>query len=220
MGSITRSLANNITTGGVILPAGITNASVSAVTSFANAANPANLVLISTQTASASATISFTTGLNSTYDEYIFKFIDIHPATDDVDFTFNMSTDSGSNYNVTKTTTFFNAYHAEADNSNGLGYDTGRDLAQSTGFQIISYDVGNGNDESCSGSLQLFNPASTTYVKHFITNTNVYTAANLSINAYVAGYGNTTSAVNAIQFKMSSGNIDDGVIKLYGVKKS
>jgi hypothetical protein len=110
MGSITRSLSNNITTGGVILPAGITNSSVSAVTSFANAPS-GTLILLSTQTASASANISFTTGLNSTYDEYIFKFIDIHPATDSANFTFNGSTDSGSNYNVTKTTTFFEAFN-------------------------------------------------------------------------------------------------------------
>ena len=220
MGSITRGLSNNITTGGVILPAGITNASVSAVTSFANAANPANLVLISTQTASASATISFTTGLDSTYDEYIFKFIDIHPATDDVEFQFNMSTDSGSNYNVTKTTTFFRSAHTEDNTVADLEYRTGEDLAQSTAFQNLSPFIGNGADEQVSGTLTLFNPASTTYVKHFISVSNGYIFSNGSFNAFVAGYGNTTSAVNAIQFKMNSGNIDDGVIKLYGVKKS
>jgi hypothetical protein len=106
MGTLTRSLANNITTGGVIAPAGITNATVADITSFPNASG-GTLVLLSTQTASASATISFTTGLDSTYDEYIFKFIDIHPATDSVGFQFNMSTDGGSNYNVTKTSTYF-----------------------------------------------------------------------------------------------------------------
>jgi len=220
MGSITRSFANNIGSSGILTASAVTNATVEDVTSFDNAASPATLVLLSTQTASSSANISFTTGLDSTYDEYIFKFINIHPATDDVSFTFNMSTDSGSNYNVTKTTTFFNAYHAEADNSNGLGYDTGRDLAQSTAFQIISYNVGNSSDENLGGTLTLFNPASTTYVKHFISNANLNTSGDLSINTYVAGYGNTTSAVNAVQFKMSSGNIDDGIIKLYGVKKS
>jgi hypothetical protein len=220
MGSITRGLSNNITTGGVILPAGITNASVSAVTSFANAANPANLVLISTQTASASANISFTTGLDSTYDEYIFKFIDIHPATDNVNFTFNMSTDSGSNYNVTKTTTIFRARHDENDVDAALNYVAAQDLAQSTDFQILANIVGNGNDESCDGYLTLFNPSSTTYVKHFIGTSNNYEESNGTRNSFIAGYGNTTSAINAIQFKMSSGNIDDGVIKLYGVKKS
>jgi hypothetical protein len=219
MGSITRSLSNNITTGGVILPAGITNSSVSAVTSFANASG-GTLILLSTQTASSSATISFTTGLDSTYDEYIFKFINIHPATDNVKIQFNMSTDSGSNYNVTKTTTSFSAQHDEADTTTSLSYQTGMDLAQSTSFQNLTDDIGNGADESCAGTLILFNPSSTTYVKHFISNFNLYNQADYSINQFTAGYGNTTSAVNAIQFKMSSGNIDDGIIKLYGVKKS
>jgi hypothetical protein len=220
MGSITRSLSNNITTGGVILPAGITNASVSAVTSFSGVTAGATLVLLSTQTASSSATISFTTGLNSTYDEYIFKFINCRPATDNVDFQFNMSTDAGSNYNVTKTTSAFWAYHAEDDTDQSLGYISLEDLAQSTAFQNLSTDVGNGADESASGTLTLFNPSSTTYVKHFISTTNYYEKGNFSINQFVAGYGNTTSAVNACQFKMSSGNIADGIIKLYGVKKS
>jgi hypothetical protein len=219
MGSITRGLSNNITTGGVILPAGITNSSVSAVTSFANASGGGTLVLLSTQTASASATISFTTGLDSTYDSYIFKFIDIHPATDNVNFTFNMSTDSGSNYNVTKTTTAFDAFNAEAGTSSDIGYDTTSDLAQSTAFQLLTAGIGNGADESGAGLLTLFNPSSTTYVKHFLATMQSYLHSNFSINYYIAGYGNTTSAVNAIRFQMSSGNFD-GIIKLYGVKKS
>ena len=219
MGSITRSLSNNITTGGVILPAGITNASVSAVTSFANASG-GTLILLSTQTASNSATISFTTGLDSTYDEYIFKFINIHPATDNVDFEFNMSTDSGSNYNVTKTTTAFHAVHEEASVGTSLTYLTGEDLAQSTSFQNINFQLGNDNDQNVSGYLQLFNPSSTTYVKHFICVSNLTGYTDYVFNNYIAGYGNTTSAVNAIRFQMSSGNIDDGIIKLYGVRKS
>ena len=218
MGTITRSLSNNITTGGVILPAGITNASVSAVTSFANA-SAGTLILLSTQTASASATISFTTGLDSTYDEYIFKFINIHPSVDGGRFEFNLSTDSGSNYNVTKTTAFFYSYHNEADSSSGLEYDTGGDLAQSTGFQRIQF-VGNDNDQNLGGTLTLFNPSSTTYVKHFLLTANTIFSTDISINQFIGGYANTTSAVNAIQFKFDSGNIDDGIIKLYGVKKS
>jgi hypothetical protein len=218
MGSITRGLSNNITTGGVILPAGITNASVAAVTSFANA--PAGtLVLLSTQTASNSATISFTTGLDSTYDMYEFKFINIQARTDGADFQFNGSTDAGSNYNVTKTTTYFQAYHDEAATFFGLEYATAKDLDQSTAFQILFSGQGSGADEAGAGSLQLFNPSSTTYVKHFISNNNSYDASNISINQIPAGYFNTTSAVNAIQFKMSSGNFD-GIIKLYGLKKS
>jgi len=219
MGSITRSLANNITTSGVILPAGITNSSVSAVTSFANASG-GTLTLLSTQTASASATISSTTGLDSTYDEYIFKFINVRPATDNTEFQFNLSTDSGSNYNVTKTTTFFRAIADEADTNTGLAYRTSSDLAQSTSDQILAEAVGNGADESCSGTLTLFNPSSTTYVKHFLSQFNTYQNSNFSINSFIAGYGNTTSAINAIRFQFLSGNIADGVFKLYGVKKS
>jgi hypothetical protein len=219
MGSITRSLSNNITTGGVILPAGITNSSVSAVTSFANA--PAGtLTLLSTQTASASATISFTTGLDSTYDEYIFKFINIHPETDQANFQFNMSTDSGSNYNVTKTTTWFRVFNNEAGTDTSLAYDGNFDLAQSTAFKTLAALIGNGADENIGGTLTLFNPSSTTYVKHFICDINNYVYVDYSQNIKTAGYGNTTSAVNAVQFKMSTGNIDDGIIKLYGVKKS
>ena len=218
MGSITRSLSNNITTGGVILPAGITNSSVSAVTSFANA--PAGtLTLLSTQTASNSATISFTTGLDSTYDAYEFHFIDVHPRTDSADFQFNMSTDAGSNYNVTKTTSAFRAAHDEADTSTALTYQSAQDLAQSTSFQNLMVALGNGADESGAGYLQLFNPSSTTYVKHFISRSANYYSGNEILDFYFAGYGNTTSAVNAIQFKMSTGNFD-GDIKLYGVKKS
>lgn len=219
MGSITRSLGNNITTGGVILPAGITNSSVSAVTAFSGYTTGGTLKLLSTQTASNSATISFTTGLDSTYDAYEFHFIDIHPRTDGAYFQFNMSTDSGSNYNVTKTTTAFNAQHSEAGTDAGIGYQTSHDLAQSTAFQTLMLGIGNGADESGAGTLQIFNPSSTTYVKHFIARASLYYDANYIFEFDVAGYGNTTSAVNAIQFKMNSGNFD-GDIKLYGVKKS
>ena len=177
------------------------------------------LVLLSTQTASNSATISFTTGLDSTYDCYEFHFINIHPRTDDVVFQFNFSTDGGSNYNVTKTTTFFRAIHDEADTSTDLSYRTDADLAQSTGYQWLVAGLGNGADESASGSMQLFNPSSTTYVKHFIANLNHIYFSDYSMNNFSAGYGNTTSAVNAVRFQMSSGNFD-GDIKLYGVKKS
>jgi hypothetical protein len=166
-------------------------------------------------------TISFTTGLDSTYDEYIFKFIDINPATDSVGFQFNMSTDGGSNYNVTKTSTAVRAIHDEADTYTDLLYITAGDLAQSTAYQLLSVgSIGNGADESCSGTLTLFNPSSTTYVKHFISNCQLCTHDDYSYNGLVAGYGNTTSAVDAVRFQMSSGNIDDGIIKLYGVKKS
>jgi hypothetical protein len=217
MGAITRSLSNNITTGGVILPAGITNSSVSAVTSFANASG-GTLILLSTQTASSSATISFSTGIDSTYDEYIFKFINIHPSAQS-NFTFQGSTNGGSSYGVTTTDTFFAAYNPESGTSYGLAYDTVRDLAQSTSFIPISQTTGINNDDNTTGVLSLFNPSTTTYVKHFIARTTA-TDGSYEVDSYVAGYFNTTTAINAIQFKMSSGNIDDGIIKLYGVKKS
>jgi hypothetical protein len=221
MGTITRSLSNNITTGGVILPAGITNSSVSAVTSFANA-SAGTLTLLSTQTASASATISFTTGLDSTYDEYQFKFINCRPSSDSNTFQFQGSTNGGSTYATTITSTFFKALANEANTSAALEYVANSDLAQGTGFQCINElnDLGFDADQSISGTLTLFNPSSTTYVKHFISTTNYCHQGDYTVNGFMAGYFNTTSAINAIQFKMASNNIADGIIKLYGVKKS
>jgi hypothetical protein len=216
MGTITRSFANNITTSGVLLPASLTNNSIANVTSYNAAIATGNMVLISSQTASASASISFTTGINSTYKEYQFWFINIHPATNSL-FQFNLSTDGGANYNVTKTTTLFNAVHNESDVTTALTYRTGDDLAQSTDYQKLrGGNTGDGADECISGFLTLFNPASTTYVKHFISISNNLENA-FSANTFLAGYGNTTSAINAVDFKMSSGNIDDGVILMYGI---
>jgi hypothetical protein len=217
MGTITRSFANNITTSGVLLPASLTNNSIANVTAYNAAIATGNMVLLSTQTASNSATVSFTTGIDSTYKEYQFWFVDIAPRTDGTNFTFNMSTDAGSNYNVTKTTTIFQAYHSENDANTQLAYETGAGLAQSTAFQSLARDLGNGADESCVGTLQLFNPSSTTYVKHFISTFNAYHLSNISQEWFVAGYGNTTSAVNAVRFQMASGNFD-GTILMYGIK--
>ena len=216
MGTITRSFANNITTSGVLLPASLTNNSIANVTAYNAAIATGNMVLISSQTASNSASISFTTGIDSTYKEYQFWFVDIHPRTDGARFQFNLSTDSGSNYNVTKTTTVFRAYHDESDTATALEYQSGQDLAQSTSFQDLFGDCGSDADQASGGSLQLFNPSSTTYVKHFICTVNVATASNYSIESFIAGYGNTTSAVNAVRFQMSSGNFD-GDILMYGI---
>ena len=215
MGAIARSIANNITTSGVFTSSAIANSSVTGITVLANASD--GITLISSQTASNSASISFTSGLTSTYKAYKFVYVNINPASNNTDFQFNMSTDSGSNYNVTKTTTMFRAIHYESDASTALSYETGQDLAQSTSFQNLIEAIGNEADESASGSLLLFNPSSTTYVKHFISNSNGYFGTDATFNYYSAGYGNTTSAVNAIQFKMSSGNFD-GTIYLYGIK--
>jgi hypothetical protein len=176
------------------------------------------LILLQTQTASSSSSVSFTSNIDSTYKAYVFKFIDIHPATNNSDFEFNFSIDSGSNYNVTKTSTHFQAYHLEDGSASGLNYQTSEDLAQSTAFQTLSNNVGNDNDQSTSGNLFIYNPSSTTFVKHFIGTLNNAHGDNYQTNYFVAGYGNTTSAIDAIQFKMSSGNIDSGVIKLYGIK--
>ena len=182
--------------------------------------------LIKTLTASADSTLSFIDGtddvvLDSTYPIYRFSFINMHAGTDNANLTFNMSIDSGSNYNVAKTTTFFNTYHDEADSSTSLGYQTPADLAQGTGFQMLLYGgLGNGNDESGSGEMWLFNPSSTTFVKHFMSTVHFYYFGDYAITSRAAGYGNTTSAVDAIQFKMDSGNIDAGKIKLYGLGDS
>ena len=173
--------------------------------------------LIQTQTASASADISFTSGLDSTYDEYVFKFINIHPATDGAEFEFNLSIDGGSNYNVAKTTTTFRSYHNEGGDSTDLQYTTGDDLAQGTGSQKIIPVIGSDNDQSGSGYLHLFEPSSTTFVKHFMSRSTFAQSSDYTETCYAAGYGNTTSAVDAIQFSMSSGNIDSGTISLYGI---
>jgi hypothetical protein len=215
MGAIARNIANNITTSGVFTPDALDSGSVTGITALANVSE--GITLISSQTASASASISFTTGIDATYKAYKFVYVNINPATDNTNFTFNMSTDSGSNYNVTKTTTIFRAYHDEADTITEVGYRSTEDLAQSTAFQILALSIGSGADESVSGSMQLFNPSSTTYVKHFIANNNAYYFANYSMDNFIAGYGNTTSAVNAVRFQMSSGNFD-GTIYLYGIK--
>ena len=184
------------------------------------------VVHIKTLTASSSANLSFVHGssgvvLDGTYKEYIFKYINIHPASV-AQLVFNLSTDSGSNYNVTKTSTAMNPYQNEDDSAGSYVYRTAWDLAQSTSDQIIAQELGNGNDESGSGFMHLFEPANTSKVKHFIGTTSYYQQFGNTgaFGVIYGGYGNTTSAVNAVQFKMSSGNIDSGTIKLYGVKDS
>ena len=201
------------------------NNSISALTSAGQLAQ-GKMTLIKEQTASSSSSISFVDGsssvvLDSTYPIYMFKFINIHPATNNAYFTFQGNASGGSGFNETMTTTVFYAYHNEAGNDTLLGYIAGSDQAQGTGFQrLINDGIGNGNDECASGELTLFNPSSTTFVKHFIARTNNYYNGTYSMDSYTAGYFNTTSAIDEIQFKMSSGNIDAGTIKLYGIKGS
>ena len=195
----------------------LNNRAVKDVTEFGSITSLGSLTHISTATASASASIEFTSGIDSTYKEYVFYYVNCHPSNDATGFQFNMSTDGGSNYNVTKTTTAFRSRHDEADTSTALEYRTGEDLAQSTNFANLTSYVGSDNDQSTSGYLQIFNPSSDTFVKHFISTANVNQHTNFSTNNYMAGYGNTTSAINAIRFKFDSGNIDAGQILLFGV---
>ena len=197
----------------------LNNRSVKDITQFGSITSLGSLTHIATQTASSSASLSFTSGIDSTYKEYIFYMVNIHAQTDQVNFQFNMSIDGGSNYNVTKTTTSFRAGNYENDSSTAFSYLDSDDLAQSTGFKNLTENasMGNDNDQCLSGFLHLFNPSSTTFVKHFIARTNNAHWIDVSTDGYFAGYGNTTSAVDAIQFKMSSGNIDAGTFKLYGV---
>jgi|TARA_R100000458_G_scaffold3784_1_gene3066 hypothetical protein len=177
------------------------------------------LNLITTNTISSGvSSSSFTSNIDSTYDTYLFKFINIHGASA-TDFQINFSVDGGSNYNVTKTTTAISAYHGENDSTPDVYYITSHDLAQSTSAKKIMGTIYNDDDNSGSGYLYLFNPSSTTFVKHFISSTQRTDNAT-SNNFYTAGYGNTTSAINAVQFTMASGNIDSGVIKMYGLSKS
>ncbi len=190
--------------------------SMASITSLPSGVTGSSLVLISEQTASSSANITFDSGIDSTYKEYIFKFIDVHPATDNVIFQVNFR-DGGSSYDATKTTTLFRAYHTEADDANALEYRTASDLAQSTAAQKLNGNVGGDNDQCVIGTLHLFDPSSTTFVKHFIATTNVIKADDQSQQKFIAGYCNVTAAIDGVQFTMSSGNIDAGTFKLYGV---
>jgi len=178
-----------------------------------------DVVLLSSQTADSDTTIEFASGITSTYGEYIFRFYNVNPATDAVNLYFYGSTDGGSSYGVTKTTTFGPYANVDAadDNNTNFGYHSGKDVAQATGAHFLSYQTGNGADEHVAGELHLFNPASTTYVKHFYAKTVEYLNIDYAGENNTAGYFNTTSAINAVKFAMSSGNMD-GKFKLWGVK--
>ena len=191
--------------------------SMASITSLPSGVSGSSLVLLETKTASSDGTLSFTSGIDSTYKEYIFKFIDIHPSANDKELQVGFR-DGGTDYDATKTTTFFNALHYENDSSTSLAYVAGHDQAQSTGFlKIITTGLGNDNDQCCAGQLHLFDPSSTTFVKHFISRGTAAHQEDLTQDVYVAGYCNTTTAIDGVQFKMSSGNIDSGTIKMYGV---
>ena len=180
------------------------------------------MTFISKSTASSSSTISFTSGIDSTYKEYVFIFNNIHPSADSAEFGFQADTGTNTNYNQTITSTFFKAQHRQDAVVSGVSYDTGQDLAQSTSFQRLGFNIDASQaSDNFSGYLHLFNPSSSTFVKHFIS-TNNYTYdgdgdEQYSFNTFVAGYFNTTTAITRLQFKMESGNIDSGTITLYGI---
>ena len=192
--------------------------SISAITEIGSGAKD-SMVLIKTITASADATLTFDSGIDSTYPIYLFKFINIHPATDSVHLSFN-GRDGGSAYDATKTSSFFNILLYENDTGASLAYNTAGDLQQDTGVQSISRGIGADNDQSASGELWLFNPSSTTFVKHFMSRDSTQHGGDGSFANFVGGYFNVTAAIDGIQFSMSSGNIDAGTIKLYGLKDS
>ena len=191
------------------------NNSLSAITALPAAITGGAITLLSTTTASSSSTVDITSSIDSTYKEYIIKFYDVHPATDNV--TFQTDTGTNTSYNQTVTTSFFQAIHAEGGGSTEVSYNTGNDLAQSTSFQILTENISSDNDHGVSGTLHLFEPSSTTFVKHFMANSQYTSASNLCMQTFVAGYFNTTTVITRLQFKMSSGDIDAGTFKLYGV---
>jgi hypothetical protein len=191
----------------------LNNRAVKDITEFGSISSLGSLTHISTATASSSASIEFTLG---DYKEYQFYFVNIHPQTNIVKFTVNFR-DGESLFDATKTTTYFRARHDEAGTTGQLGYDTGEDLAQSTGEHTLCASTGNDNDQCLSGILKLFNPSSTTFVKHFIADMSDYRANDYNAREMTTGYCNTTSAIDGIRFQMSSGNIDAGQILLFGV---
>ena len=193
------------------------NNSLSAISAKPSGLSGGAMNLISTQTASGSANLSFTSGIDDTYDSYVFKFYNIHPATDGQIFYVNFR-DGGTAYDAVKTTTFFDAFHQEDDGGTpNVAYASAADLAQSTANQRVAVNVGNGNDENTSGQLTIFSPSSTVFVKHFICTMNNTRDNNQTVNSFMAGYCNVTAAIDGVQFVFGSGNIDSGVIKLYGI---
>ena len=195
------------------------NQSLTAITSIPASITGGAMTLLETKTASSDATLSFTSNIDSTYDEYVFKFYDIHPATQNAYLTFQVDTGTNTSYNQTITSTAFRTYHFEGDLNAVLEYLTGNDRAQVTTFQHLNY-IGNDNDMCAVGELKIFSPSSSTFVKHFIARVQTYGdggGQDLSEDWFTAGYINTTTAITRVQFKMDTGNVDAGTIKLYGV---
>ena len=195
----------------------LNNRSVKDITAFGSITSLGSLSHIATQTASSSAYIDFTSGIDSTYKEYIFYFINIHAGTGDAIFSFQADTGTNTNYNQTITSTAFTAQHGEGGSPASIFYNTGGDLAQGTGLQQLSEYNGTENDHNSSGYLHLFNPSSSVFVKHFISVSNLIGGEERNRNGYNSGYINTTTAITRIRFKMDTGNIDSGQILLFGL---
>ena len=193
------------------------NQSMTAITALPSGVSAKSMILLATETASSSSTVTFDSNIDDTYKEYIIKIIDAHPASDDQHFNIQFNASGGSGFNETITSTHFYAVHGEDGTSNAVGYDTGGDQAQGTSYQRLSQPVGADNDQSLSGTFHLFDPSNTTFVKHFISNVQYAYPTDQTQNAYVAGYINTTSAIDEVSFKFTSGAIDAGTFKLYGV---
>jgi hypothetical protein len=179
-------------------------------------ANASAMVLLKTIEASSSATITFSSGIDSTYKEYFFSIIGSHPSTNPGIISFQATTD-GTNYNTTVTSSYFRSYHNEADDSAALAYAVNFDQAQGTAVQNLDSGSGNANDKASSGYLHLYNPADTTFVKHFTSTVMDTNDGDFNHNVFTGGYFNTTSAITGIRFQLDSGNIDAGTFKLYGV---
>ena len=192
------------------------NQSLSAITSLPAAVSGGAMTLLETQTASSSSTISFTSGIDSTYKEYQIHIIQAHCSADNQILQMGFR-DGSTAYDATKTTTYFNAMHKEDDSSTSLGYNTDQDQAQATGFLNVSEALGADNDQCANVIITLYDPSNTTFVKHFIARTAYVHQNDRSIDAFIAGYCNTTSAIDGVQFKMDSGNIDSATFKLYGI---
>ena len=163
------------------------------------------------------ATADFTSGIDSTYDEYLFIFNNIHPETDNQIFQFQEDTGTNTDYNQTVTSTSFRAYQDEAGSETSLGYVAAQDQGQGTDFEFLAGGIGNGNDECGSGTLHLFDPSSSTFVKHFLAKTQCTEASDYTEHRFQAGYFNTTTAITRVRFKFASGEIQGGTIGMFGV---
>ena len=192
------------------------NQSMTAITALPSGVSAKSMILLATETASSSSTVTFASNIDDTYKEYVFKFIDIHGSNDDTFFQVNFR-DGGSSYDATKTSTIFRAYHFEDGTGAALAYQEDHDVAQGTGVVKLVQGCGNDNDMCTAGTLTLYDPSNTTFVKHFVARTNTIHASNRTYEWHVAGYCNVTAAIDGVQFSFADGTIDSGTIKMYGV---